>query len=232
MNTRRSRPAGRMRPGLTLPELLAAIVVLGVLGTLLLSRRSPVPLTCPSLAAPDRYTPISSEQTRGNLLVNGSFEQCSRRRGRAVSSFGLRSMPGWRISRGTVDVLSPDYWQPAPRQGRLSLDLVGTPGAATIEQTFATAPGRIYRFSGWVAHNPEKWGAVDARALVFLNGRRFIELYHRDPRAHNRAMGWKPFAYRFRAGAKRTTLSIADVSGHGDRWGTALDGLAVIRVAD
>jgi hypothetical protein len=141
-------------------------------------------------------------------------------------------MPGWRISRGTVDVLSPGYWQPAPRQGRQSLDLVGTPGAATIEQTFRTRPGQVYRFSGWVAHNPEKRGAVDARALVFLNGRRFVQLYHRDPRARNRAMGWKPFAARFRATERQTTLTIADVSGHGPYWGMALDGLAVTVVRE
>jgi prepilin-type N-terminal cleavage/methylation domain-containing protein len=231
MHTRWNRLIGHARPGLTLPELLAAIVVLGTLGLLFLAHRCSTPPASPPPAASIEVPLIDLPQTSGNLLVNGSFEDDSRRRGRATTSFGRRSLPGWEITRGTVDVLSPEYWEPAPDRGRQSLDLVGTPGEATIQQTFPTVPGRVYRFSGWVAHNPEKRGAVDARALVFLNGRLLTELYHRDPRAHNRAMGWTPFMVHFRAGGRRTTLSIADVSGHGGFWGTALDGLAVTPAA-
>jgi uncharacterized protein DUF642 len=232
MDTRWNRPAGQMRPGLTLPELLAGIVVLGALGMFLLSHRSPGPPISLPPTTSFQCPLIGPEQASGNLLVNGSFESCSSRPSYAASSFGRRSMPGWRISGGTVDVLSPGYWEPAPGQGQQSLDLVGTPGAASIEQTFPTEPGREYRFTGWLAHNPEKLNVLDARANVFLNGELLTQLYHRDARASNRAMGWKPFAYPFRAAQERTTLTITDVSGHGDRWGTALDGLAVTPVSD
>jgi prepilin-type N-terminal cleavage/methylation domain-containing protein len=225
MYTRWSRPAGRMRPGLTLPELSVAIAVVGVLGTLVLSHRYPAPPPRLTLATPTPYPPSAPEQPPGNLLVNGSFEARS-------SAFGCRSMPGWRISRGSVDIVSSGYWESAPGQGQFSLDLVGTPGAATIAQTFPTQPGREYCFSGWVAHNPERWNVVDARANVYLDGRLFTQLYHRDPHASNRTMGWRPFDYRFRAAAPRTTLTLADVSGHGDLWGIALDGLAVTPVPD
>jgi len=173
---------------------------------------------------------MGPEPTSGNLLINGSFEVSSNRLWQSGTSFGCRSMPGWQISRGTVDVLSSGYWESAPGQGRHSLDLVGTPGAASIEQTFPTEPEREYCFSGWLAHNPEKPDAWDARAQVFLNGELLTELYHRDADAHNRRMGWKPFTYCFQATGERTTLTITDVSGHGDRWGTALDGLAVTEV--
>jgi hypothetical protein len=122
--------------------------------------------------------------------------------------------------------------KPAPGQGEQSLDLVGTPGPASIEQAFRTEPGREYRFSGWLAHNPEKRNAWDARANVFLNGELLTGLYHRDARASNWRMGWQPFAYRFRATEEWTTLTITDVSGHGDLWGTALDGLAVTPVSE
>ncbi len=83
-----------------------------------------------------------------------------------------------------------------------------------------------------MAHNPEKQYVFDACAEVSLNGAPFVQLYHRDCRANNRAMHWQPFAYRFRATSERTTLAIRDVSGHGDRWSTALDGLAVTPVAE
>jgi prepilin-type N-terminal cleavage/methylation domain-containing protein len=223
MNTRSSRPARPMRPGLTLPELLVGIAAVGVLGSLLLVRPCPAPP--PTLRLTPAYpSPADSEAVSGNLLVNGSFEACP-------FAFGRRSLPGWRITRGTVDVLTPGYWEPAPGQGNCSLDLVGTPGAATLEQTFPTEPGREYRFSGWFAHNPEG-GHIDARAEVFVNDRPLLQLYHRDPSAHNRAMHWHRFACQFRAAGARTTLAISDVSRHGDRWGTALDGLAVTRAPD
>jgi prepilin-type N-terminal cleavage/methylation domain-containing protein len=223
MDTRWSRPAGPHPPGLTLPELLVAIVILGGLGLFLHACRSPVT----PRAAAVQYPLIAPERGSSNLLVNGSFEECSGGSRHAASSFGLESMPGWRVSGGTVDVLSPGYWEPAPGQGRQSLDLVGTPGVASIEQTFRTEPGREYRFSGWLAHNPEKRNAWDAGANVFVNGERLTELYHRDSRANRRRMGWKPFAYRFRAAEEWTTMTITDASGHGDLWGAALDGLAV-----
>jgi prepilin-type N-terminal cleavage/methylation domain-containing protein len=224
MCTRWSRPAGPMRPGLTLPELLVAILVVGGLGTLLLAHQCPAPAPLP-LAAVMQGSVTVREEAPVNLLANGSFEA-------SPHSFGCRSMPDWRITQGTVDIVSPGYWEPAPGQGQYSLDLVGTPGAATIEQTFPTAPGREYCFSGWVAHNPEKLNVVDARANVFLNGELLAQLYHWDPRANNQVMGWQPFAYRFCAAAEQTTLTIADVSGHGDLWGIALDGLAVTPVSE
>jgi hypothetical protein len=215
-----------MRPGLTLPELLVAILVVGAVGTVLFVRSCPAPplaLTTP--ATP----PVPPEPAPGNLLVNGSFEIVSNGPSHAWCAFGCRSLPGWQITEGTVDLVPPGYWEPAPGQGQHSLDLVGTPGAATIEQTFPTEPGREYCFSGWLAHNPEQ-GHVDARADVFLNGSRLVQLYHRNPRASNRGMDWRPFAYKFRADSDRTTLALRDVSGHGDLQGTALDGLAVTPV--
>jgi prepilin-type N-terminal cleavage/methylation domain-containing protein len=223
MNTRSRQSARPMRPGLTLPELLVGIAAVGVLGSLLLVRTCPAPPTSLSIT-PAYPSPAAAEAVSDNLLVNGSFEACP-------FAFGRRSLPGWRITRGTVDILTPGYWEPAPGQGKCSLDLVGTPGAATIEQTFTTEPGREYRFSGWFAHNPEG-GHTDARAEAFVNGKLLLQLYHRDAAAHNRAMHWLPFACRFRAAGPRATLAISDASSHGELCGTALDGLMVTRAPD
>src|SRR6202022_1881159 len=75
------------------------------------------------------------------------------------------SIPGWRILSGTIDVYR-DGWQQAPGQGKQSIDLVGSPGAGIIEQSFFTQLGKNYLCSGWVAHNP---GIADARALVYIS---------------------------------------------------------------
>jgi hypothetical protein len=136
-------------------------------------------------------------------------------------------LPGWRITQGSVDVTTQRYWQPAPGQGSQSLDLVGTPGAATLEQTFRTEPGQEYVFSGWLAHNPENPVAPMSRANVLINDDLLVQLVHQDRRASKKNMRWHRFAYHFRASAGRTTLKLVDVTGTYPLCGTVLDGLAV-----
>jgi hypothetical protein len=160
----------------------------------------------------------------GNLLVNGSFEAPGIQ-GQRFVPFG-DAIPGWRICQGTVDVKST-YWQNAPGQGQQSLDLVGSPGAGSIEQSFPTQRGREYLFYGWLAHNPVNPNITEGRANVFLNGTLLTQLVHRDREATCRDMRWQWFGHRFRATSPMTTLTITDVTGHGAYWGTALDGLAV-----
>jgi hypothetical protein len=170
-----------------------------------------------------------------NLLANGSFEVPDSSPS-PVSwgyTYGLpldpdpafyrgAVIPGWRIPRGTIDV-KYIYWEHAPDQGQQSIDLVGSPGAARIEQTFFTEPGRQYWFSGWIAHNP---GIAAGRAQVYLNGELFKPLVH-DVRSSTFRMNWEPFAFRFRATQEQTTLSIQDVGHSSLVHGTALDGLSV-----
>ena len=85
-----------------------------------------------------------------------------------------RGVPGWRISEGTID-LTRNLWEHAPGQGEQSIDLVGSPGAATIHQTFFTERGKRYVISGDVAHNP---GIPGSRAGVYVNGDFFGILGH------------------------------------------------------
>jgi hypothetical protein len=166
--------------------------------------------------------PASLPLPPGPLLINGSFEDPG------SAPYGTRSLPGWQVTQGTVDLVPPDGWQPAPGQGRQSLDLVGTPGAASIQQTFATVAGQSYTFSGWLSHNP---GVSEGRANAFLNGGFFVQLYHSNAlygTATAAEMRWQPFAYTFRATAPSTTLTLTDVTGLWDGGGgAALDGLAV-----
>src|SRR5690349_21748663 len=75
---------------------------------------------------------------QGNLLVNGGFEEPDTRASPYPWGFtyGLAPycdcqtafrgccIPGWQITRGTIDVLSKDW--PAA-EGKQSIDLVGSP---------------------------------------------------------------------------------------------------------
>jgi hypothetical protein len=150
-------------------------------------------------------------------------------------------LTGWRVVKGTVDIVGPGYWQPAPGQGNRSLDLIGSPGAATIEQTFATEPGSEYVFSGWLSHNPVIGPGMARRANVYLNDTFFVELVHGDPKTRTKNMRWTRFSHRFRATSGRTTLRLKDVTvatGSSPNsatavqlCGTALDGLSVTPAA-
>src|SRR5207244_11661710 len=112
------------------------------------------------------------------LLVNASFELPNVPAGQPnLTLRGTNDLPGWRLLRGTVDVVPglPAGWPPAPDGGGQSLDLVGNPGAGTIEQDLLTYPGHTYLFSGWISH---AWGISEGRANVLLNGQPFVQLYH------------------------------------------------------
>jgi hypothetical protein len=163
--------------------------------------------------------------TTSNLLINGSFEQPSIPNGMPFLTLRPESLPGWRIVRGTVDV--HQSWQQAPGQGRQSLGLVGDQAGA-VEQSFRTEPGREYLFSGWVSHDYGS-GVTEGRANVHLNGAFFVQLYHNVP-ATEADMRWTPFAYRFRASAAVTTLTLTDVTGRTNLQGTVLDGLSITPV--
>jgi hypothetical protein len=164
-----------------------------------------------------------------NLLANGSFEEpdlSSVAAGsRAVDASGL---PGWRLYRGTVEVVHRRAWQPAPGQGDQSLHLLGQPESQGIlEQTIETEPGRMYTLSGWVAHHP---AIEEGRVNVYLDGDLLTQLFHSSalygpPSPAD--LRWQPFLVTFRAAAATTTLQLVDVTGLSEREGAALDGLVV-----
>jgi hypothetical protein len=175
-----------------------------------------------------------------NLLANGSFEFPDsssspvdfgftygpdwRADPRAFRGYAI---PGWRISAGTIDV-KRIYWKHAPGQGDQSIDLVGSPGAATIHQTFFTQTGKRYVFSGWVANN---YFIPDSRAGIYLNGNFFGILTHQGSNGPN-SMNWRQFSASFVAQAAQTTLTLRDLSGYTEVQGTALDGLSVTLAAN
>jgi hypothetical protein len=181
------------------------------------------------------FTIATPAPERDNLLANGSFEYPDSR-GSPVPwgyTYGVAiipdpalyrgaSIPGWRIPRGTIEV-DQRWWQPAPGQGRQSIDLTGDPGAARIEQTFSTERGRRYLLSGWISHNPL---APFGRGTVSLNGSVVHTLSH-TLHSTNAAMNWIRFTYRFLADDEQTTLAIQDTTGYWLVHGLALDGLSV-----
>jgi streptogramin lyase len=170
----------------------------------------------------------------GNLLVNGGFEQPNVGATRSfrsgtygpqgqpelVRNYGGLSIPGWLITRGSIDVIQGNW--PAEEGGQ-SLQLVGSPGAGTIVQSVRTEPGHDYIVSGYLSQTPLIFqGAVS----VSLNGEPFLTLVHSAVTTYRDAR-WAFFSRRFRATSPITTLSFSDVTGISDFKGAALDNLAV-----
>jgi hypothetical protein len=179
------------------------------------------------------FTITASAPGTDNLLANGSFEfpdtsdspvDWGFTFGRPLDPnpafFRGGTIPGWRIPHGTIDV-KHWYWRHAPEQGEQSIDLVGSPGAAQIEQTVFTEPGRQYVLSGWMSHNPN---TPDGRAQISLNRESFQELSH-TPATSKGSMKWVQFTYPFRARDTQTTVMLRDVTLYNLVAGTAIDGL-------
>jgi hypothetical protein len=170
---------------------------------------------------------VSILPNEGGLLVNGSFETpdaAGTTEGRLAVS--PPSSPGWRLVAGSVNAVSQRYWQPAPGQGRQSLELAGAAGGGSVEQTFVTEPGRVYVLSGWLSHTP---GLEEGRAALQVNGVHQTQLFHSRALYGDTApadMKWQPFTFPILARAATSTLRLTDVTG-GDTGGLVLDGLTV-----
>ncbi len=87
----------------------------------------------------------------GNLLRNGSFEEGTEAPGYKIYPTGSTEVPGWTVSRGSVDVGGLPWFLAS--HGSRCLDLDGAqPGA--IRQTVPTKSGQRYRLVFDLAGNP------------------------------------------------------------------------------
>ncbi len=86
-------------------------------------------------------------------VVNGDFETPDGVYPYRVFSAG-RSLPGWTVERGTVEIVGGRYWQPAA--GQQSLDLNGIfDETGTLYQDVPTQAGQKYRIQFAFAGNPD-----------------------------------------------------------------------------
>jgi hypothetical protein len=157
-----------------------------------------------------------SAQSPINLLSNGSFET-------GPTRLGLKSLPGWTVTQGTVDVRSDV--QQAPNSGTKCLELIGTPGVGGIQQSFPTDVDKWYMFVGYVSHHP---GVQEAEANIFINGTQQPNRLSHKGTTSDSNLKWESFRYLFKADATTTTLKLVDRDvARYDNGGIFLDGLRV-----
>jgi hypothetical protein len=116
-----------------------------------------------------------SQISAQNLLINGSFEQPLVNNPQFYIPYSLgATFSGWRVTEGSVDVVSAAFpYLPLTSQ---VLDLNGT-GPGAIEQTIATIKDGFYQLTWTSRINPASAQppVLEHRAEVLWNGQRVLE---------------------------------------------------------
>jgi choice-of-anchor C domain-containing protein len=164
-----------------------------------------------------------------NLLVNGSFEDGpepdAAGPGFTPYEAGSTAIPGWSITRGSVDYIGP-YWQHA--DGRRSIDLNGNePGA--IAQTFRTRMGATYRVTFSLAGNNCGDSGGLKTLVVRAAGREQDFSFDATGRTYA-DMGWIVRSWEFTADGDETTLEFSSTTETPHACGPALDRVSVVEV--
>jgi eukaryotic-like serine/threonine-protein kinase len=168
-----------------------------------------------------RVVPVAS----ANLLVNGSFED-----GLDVDEFkaverGSTAITGWIVTRGPIDLI-------ADRQaadGKVFVDLHGSPGYGGIKQTFKTTKGQCYRVTFSLA------GSVDSEFPVKRMGvsaaGKSQEFTFDSTGKTRENMGWVTKEWTFEAVTEQTGLEFFTLESRDPYFGPALDNVRVEAVS-
>src|SRR5262249_10199113 len=161
---------------------------------------------------------------KGNLLVNGSFEEGPEVGDCIPLNPGSEAIKGWVVTRGQIDLVGTAW--PAAHRAR-SLDLHGPPGFGGVKQTFKTRPGRIYAVAFSLAANPINLiNAPKVRVGVAAAEESAEFEFDRSGRTA-KDMGWERKAWRFTATRAETTLEIYTLLKDNAFSGPALDDVSV-----
>lgn len=167
---------------------------------------------------------------RADVLANGNFEE-----GPAMPpatpifavATGQSALTGWTVSSGVVCIISDGYW--VPLSGHRSVELSdGRPGSTStvpgsIEQSFASAPGAVYRLTFWLSGEPFssptiKHLRVNAGATVQDHAFDTTPAWHWD-------MAWTLRTLDFTAAGPTTTVKLSSLDA--SPWGPAIDSMKV-----
>lgn len=158
---------------------------------------------------------------RANILINGGLETTlpitePDNLVYASPTYHKNALKGWTITSGTIDVVPNSYFQ--ADQGNFSVDLVGTPGIGSIEQSFATTPGDLYGLTFEFSINPENLAGESGTTKILqiqalgANGSSVLaSLTYQDTAGTrtNADMEYEQETFQFVADGKKATLTLA-----------------------
>ena len=165
--------------------------------------------------------------TRTNLIVNGDFEE-SASVGYYRTVRSGETIPGWKIDNASVD-LTGTYFDAA--KGKVSIDLVGTPGFGSISQQIQTTPGSVYKLTFMLAGNPAG-GPSNKSLTVSASGQQSTFSFDITGKSiHN--MGWESKTWTFRAQEEETNLVFtANEFNPPTNYGPAIDDIQLYEVEE
>ncbi|MCU0548662.1 MAG: choice-of-anchor C family protein [Leptolyngbya sp. Prado105] len=156
-----------------------------------------------------------------NLARNGSFEQGWGTSWWYVANAGTNYISDWDILLSSVDYCSDGLWDAS--DGRMSIDLDGTPGPGAIAQSFDTVPGQEYLVTfDLSAHGYLTAG--DTRPMLISAAGQSRE-FTATAGGGTRNMQYQRQTWRFTAISNRSTLQFT--STRGDSYGPVLDNVSV-----
>jgi len=165
---------------------------------------------------------VTGGGTAPNLLANGSFELPG---GGQMLQLGQGStaLPGWSVSRSSVDYLAGSAL--ACSDGNFCVDLDGgTFGAIT--QSFGTSVGTAYTVTFDLAGNPQ--GAPAVKQLRVLVGGQALDFSFDTTGRGPANMGWTSRSFAFTATGAVTALEFRSMNTSGGSWGAMIDTVRVV----
>ena len=169
-----------------------------------------------------------------NLIVNGSFEDCTARPGSYQDlAKGSTAIKGWTATVNHIDYVNAALWSPS--DGKFSLDLEGSACATNsstaclggVQQTFPTVKGQKYDVTFDLAGNPYA-GPKIKTLRVSAAGQ--TQNFAFDITGHGaRTLGWKTQHWSFTANSTQTTIEFdsAGTAPNLSGWGPALDNVII-----
>ena len=153
---------------------------------------------------------------KGNLIVNGGFEEPVVRQGGYVTYQPGQSFPGWQVigPSGGVSPISGNYTSAGVRfvaqEGQQWLDLTGPSASsgAGIQQTVRTTPGKVYDLAFWVGNVAAGGFGTVSTVEVFVDGQS-LGLARNDQTVPGQ-QGWGLFKMRVTATGTATTLAFVN----------------------
>ena len=173
---------------------------------------------------------VSPLRAHAALLANGNFED-----GPVIPpanpilavSPGNVALDGWVVSDGIVCIVTDNYW--VPLSGHRSLCLSDMrPGSTSlvpgsIQQSFASAPGAVYRLTFWMSGEP--FSTPTLKHVRVSAGTGTQDFTFDNTPAWHWDMAWAIHTLDFTASGANSTVRFSGLDA--SQWGPALDSMKV-----
>jgi choice-of-anchor C domain-containing protein len=180
--------------------------------------------------SPAPTTSATPRATQTSLVNNGGFDSQAIPTGASYQTLtaGKETLNGWRLERGSVDVVGEGGGRAAT--GRQFVDLSGnntSAGMGVIAQDIAVTPGHTYRLSFQLSGNPNGIPAVKALQVTFGDQQKTFTF---DTKGHtNNDLGWTTQTMEF-ASCDKSTVTVRFASQTEGSRGPNIDDIVVTDV--